>query len=244
MAYFFLPWEFLHNLLCSIEIIKEVEKDGDRLNELLSGYLELEPDCLPRALLAAVMTGNHSIIGKLVIKGAANIEEALRLATTEKKHQTCAMLLLVMAAMNNDHSIVLKLFGEPVPNQKGREISEEGLQEVQTVVRTGKVSTVIPMEIAQHKQSRAVREELLLRTDVNQLDGSVLWHGLQLKELEVAWLRKIQWVKRLHLARNGFKTLPVEIGSCLRHVSASKLIHTVCLLMNTTQLSNQQFLPL
>ena len=221
--------------MCSTEIIKEVEKDGNGLNELLRDNPELEPDCLPRALLAAVMKDNHSNIGKLVIKGAPNLEAALELATREKKHHARAILLLVTAAMNNDRSIVLKLFGEPVPNQKGRDIPEEGLQEVQTAVRTGKVSTVVPIEIARRKQFKAVREELLLRTDVNQAEGSVFWHGLRLNELEVAWLRKIQWVKKLRLARNGFRTLPVEIGSCLRHVSVSVvLVCTVCLQMNTT----------
>ena len=180
------------------------------------------------------MRDNHSNTGKLVIKGAPNIEEALELATREKKHHARALLLLVMAAMNNDCSTVLKLFGEPVSNQKGRDIPEEGLQEVQTAVRTGKISTVIPIEIARRKQFRAVREELLLRTDVNQSEGSVFWHGLRLNELDVTWLRKIQWVKKLRLARNGLKTLPVEMGSCLRHVSDD----TVCLQMNTTSHGN------
>ena len=51
----------------------------------------------------------------------------------------------------------------------------------------------------------------MLRTNVNQQEGTVFWHDLQLNELEVAWLWKVQWVKELHLARNGFKFL--------RHVS-------------------------
>ncbi|KAL5463452.1 hypothetical protein EMCRGX_G032347 [Ephydatia muelleri] len=199
-------------LLRSEEIIKEVEKNGDGLNDLLRENPELEPDCLSRALLAAVMRDNHSNIGKLVIKGAPNIEQALELAKKEGKHNARAILLLVTAAIKNDRSLILRLFGES--GQK----DEEGFQEVQVAVMTGKVSTVVPIEMARRKQHKNVREELLLRTDVNQQEGTVFWHGLRLNELEVAWLRKIQWVKKLRLARNGFKILPIEIGSCLRHV--------------------------
>lgn len=191
-----------------------MEKNGDGLNDLLRENPELEPDCLSRALLAAVMRDNHSNIGKLVIKGAPNIEQALELAKKEGKHNARAILLLVTAAIKNDRSLILRLFGES--GQK----DEEGFQEVQVAVMTGKVSTVVPIEMARRKQHKNVREELLLRTDVNQQEGTVFWHGLRLNELEVAWLRKIQWVKKLRLARNGFKILPIEIGSCLRHVSA------------------------
>lgn len=195
-----------------------MEKNGDGLNELLRDNPELEPDCLTRALLAAVRRDNHSNVGKLVIKGAANIDEALDLAKKEGKHNARAILLLVTAAIKNDRGLVLRLFGES--GQKGQEAHDEGLQEVQAAVMTGKVSTVVPIEMARRKLHKNVREELLMRTDVNQQEGTVFWHGLRLNELEVTWLRKIQWVKKLRLARNGFRVLPIEIGSCLRHVSA------------------------
>ena len=83
---------------------------------------------------------------------------------------------------------------------------------------TGNVSTVVPIEIARRANNGAVREELLLRTDVNQEEGSVYWHGLRLLNLDLSWIRKIHWVKRLRLARNGFKTIPNEIGGYLRQV--------------------------
>ena len=83
---------------------------------------------------------------------------------------------------------------------------------------TGNVSTVVPIEIARRANNDAVREELLLRTDVNQEEGSVYWHGLRLLNLDLSWIRKIHWVKRLRLARNGFKTIPNEIGGYLRQV--------------------------
>ena len=189
------------------------------MTELLRDSSELEPDCLSRALLVAVSRDNNANISKLIIKGAINIEQALELAKRERKHNARAVLLLVKAAVENDRFLVLRLFGAQVPSSKGGNISDEGFREVQFAVTSGKVSTVVPIEMARRNQHKGVMEELLLRTDVNQQEGTVSWHGLQLNELEVAWLWKIQWVKKLHLAHNGFKVLPIEIDSCLRHVS-------------------------
>ena len=202
-------------------MIKEVEKDGNGLNELLRGNPDLESDCLTRALIAAVKKGNHFNIGKLVIKGATNIDEALELSKQMRQHAARAMLLLVKAAMSNDRNLVLKLFGETGggPPSTGLDCSDEGFAEVQKVVMTGKVSTVVPIEIAHRSNHPSMREELLLRTDVNQKEGTVYWHGLRLLSLDLGWLRKIQWVKRLRLARNGFKSLPNEMGVYLRQVS-------------------------
>ena len=84
------------------------------------------------------------------------------------------------------------------------------------------MSTVVPIEIARRSQNPIVREELLLRTDVNQEEGSVYWHGLRLLVLDLSWVRKIHWVKRLRLARNGFRIIPNEVGSYLKQVCISK----------------------
>ena len=190
-----------------------------QLNELLRDNPELEPDCLSRALLVAVSRDDNANIGALIIKGATNIDEALELAKRERKHNAQALLLLVKAAVENDRNLVLRLFGALAPSSKGGDISDEGFQEVQSAVTSGEVSTAVPIEMARRSQHKGVREELLLRTGVNQKEGTVFWHDLQLNELEVAWLWKIQWVKKLCLARNGFKVLSIEIDSCLRHVS-------------------------
>ena len=97
-----------------IEIIKEVTTNGDNLTELLHVSVEdLEPLCLERALKAAVVVGNHFNVGKLVVKGATNIQEALSDSKQLKKHEVRAMLLLIIAAQTNDRDLVLKLFGTP-----------------------------------------------------------------------------------------------------------------------------------
>ena len=95
--------------------------------------------------------------------------------------------------------------------------------DVQEAVLSGKVSTVVPIEIARRNQHVQIREELLLKTDVNQEEGYVYWHGLRLLNLEVPWLRRINWVKRLRLARNGFKTLPNAMGNYLKQVQFGKV---------------------
>ena len=95
---------------------------------------------------------------------------------------------------------------------------DDDFPEVQKTVISGQVSTVVPIEIARRHNNPVVREELLLRTDVNQEEGSVYWHGLRLLQLDLSWIRKIHWVKRLRLARNGFRTIPNEIGGYLKQV--------------------------
>ena len=98
----------------AIEIIKEVKNNGDNLNELLCVRVEdLEPYCPEKALIAAVEAGNHINVGKLVVKGASNIDDALKKSIELCKHDVRAMLLLVIAAKENDKDLVLKLFGAP-----------------------------------------------------------------------------------------------------------------------------------
>ena len=83
---------------------------------------------------------------------------------------------------------------------------------------SGRVSTVVPIEIACRHNNPVVREELLLHTDVNQEEGVVGWHGLYLLQLDLSWIRKIHWVKKLKLSRNGLCTIPNEIGGYLKQV--------------------------
>ena len=96
-------------------------------------------------------------------------------------------------------------------------LDDDDFSDVQKAVIDGKVSTVVPIEIARRYDNIAVREELLLRTDVNQEDGTVSWHGLRLLNLDLSCIRKIHWVKHLRLARNGLRSIP-EVGAYLKQV--------------------------
>ena len=209
---------------CCAEIIKEVETDGSRLTELLQQESEqLEEDCLPRALKAATLKDNPSSIGKLIVKGANNIDECIDIAICEGLHQSRAMLLLVKAAITGNKSIIQKLFGDAVTNSSSldpRVFDDDEFHKVQDAISSGKVTTVVPIELARRREKALVREELLVKTDVNKVDGYVFWHGLRLLTLEISWLRRISWVKRFRLAKNGFKTLPSEMGASLKQVSS------------------------
>ena len=222
MSFSLFKFHCIFSFVLFLEIIKEVENNGDKLTELLChGVDQLEPDCLNRALVAATHNDNHFNIGKLIVNGATNREDCLEIAIVEKKPHSRAMLLLVRAGDYGNKDIVKKLFGDPTANASGlspREFSDDQFPDVQRAVLSGKVSTVVPIEIARRNGNRAVREELLIRTDVNQEEGSVFWHDLRLLSLDISWLRSISWVKRFRLARNGFKSLPPEIGTYLKKV--------------------------
>ena len=186
------------------------------------------------------MYDNHLNVGKLVLHGATNIPECLRYATDEIKPNARAMLLLIKAAQRGDVAIVQKMFGEPAPGLQNRqEYEDDGFRLVQEAALSGNISTVMPIEIARRKRQHNVREELLFKTDVNEEEGYVYWHGLRLLQLDISWLRKITWVKKLRLARNGLKILPPEIGTYLKQVGiyykgAPILNHKDCIMSIST----------
>ena len=139
-----------------------METNGDNLTELLRFNADqLEPNCLNRALIAAVNNDNHFNVGKLIVKGANNIDECLKKSREDHKPHARAMLLLVMAAMEGNRNLVLKLFGEPAPGMDTRDYQDDGFQDVQKAVLGGKVSTVVPIEIARRNGHTQVREELV-----------------------------------------------------------------------------------
>lgn len=211
-------------LFACLEVVKDVEKNGDAWVKLLQNNPSLETDCLSRALVAATKCDNPSNVGRLIIKGAANISEAIQLASKEGKMNAYAMLLLATAAMNDDCDLVRRLFGDHVAG-----CSDE-LQELRRVVAIGLVPTSLPVEIAFLRQNKSVAEELLLRTDVHQSEGIVYWHGLGLNAIQTTLLSKINWVKRLHLGGNRLSIIPTEIslylqqvGECFCHVDVACL---------------------
>ena len=210
----------IHNFVYA-GIIREVETNGDKLTELLNKATNRKIDVcyLNRALKAAVNNDNDVNVGKLVLQGSTNISECLKYAKDARKPRARAMLLLIKAAQIGDIAIVQKVFGEYAPGlQNPREYEDDGFRQVQEVAISGSVSTVVPIEIAGRKQHRNVREELLFRTDVNKEEGYVYWHGLRLLQLDISWLRRITWVKKLRLARNGLQSLSPEIRMYLKQV--------------------------
>ena len=215
-------------MIIYIEIIKEVVTDGPNLNELLKVPIEqLEVDCIDRALVRAVENGSLSNVGKLILRGASNIDEALRESRRLQKHTVTAMLLLIKAAIENDQNLVLKLYGEDLLglDTKTQLTEDDDLAELQHIVCSQTIKTVVPIEISRRSSAYAVREELLLRTDVDKENGTVEWQGLRLIQLETSWLQKVDWVKKLSLAHNNFASLPPEMGSYLKQCTKIDLQH-------------------
>lgn len=178
--------------------------------------------------MAATVNDNHFNVGKLVIKGAKNLDECLNHAQKNSKPHACAMLMLIKAALTDNRAIVQKLFGETVDEpSKWEEFNDAELSHVQKVAQSGKVSTVVAIEVARRSKNPQMRRELLWKTDVNKKEGYVYWHGLRLLQLEVGWLSHISWVKKFRLARNGFKSLPDDMGKYLKQVHIGGMVGVV-----------------
>ena len=205
-----------------IELIRAVRFSNNNLNELLkTPQNQLESNCISRALLAAVHSGNSNNVGKLVLRGAPNIDEALEESKKLQKHVVTATLLIIKAALANDISLVNTLYGEEI-SSKYRDLLGPDFEQICNAAMSS-LQTVVSIEIARRTSATTVREALLLKTDVQVDKGTVSWHGLQLLQLEVNWLKKIEWVKILRLARNEFTILPVEIGNYLKNCTVLSL---------------------
>ena len=202
------------------EIVQDVKNNGNKLADLLKhGTDGLEHDCLDRALKAAVENDSHYHIGILVVKGAKDLQSCLQYAKDKEKPHARAMLLMIMAAQTGDKAIVQKLFGERVPGlQNKQNYEDDAFVDVQKAAQSGVIETAVPIEIACRHGKNQVIEVLLMKTGVNQKEGYVYWHGLRLVSLDITWLKKIAWVKELRLDRNGFTSLPPEIGLYLKQV--------------------------
>eukprot|EP00731_Ephydatia_muelleri_P035937 Em0180g4a len=171
----------------------------------------------------------------LTSEGAPNVTEAIELAVNELKHNAHAMLLLMMAAMKNDYNLVQKMFTK-------QEVGNE-LQEVKKALAEKTISTLLPLEVACRWQNKAVAEELLLRTNVYQNEGMVIWHGLGLHvvKMDISLMNSMQFLvlswnypicfttlRFLDLSNNvGILTLPMQMYKLkeLRYLNLKGLIN-------------------
>ena len=169
--------------------------------------------------MAAVETGNHSNVGKLILRGASCIDEALDKSCKLKTYSVTATLLIVKAAMVDDQILILTLYGENVDGLVSKIPITVGdnLFELQNCVLDQSFKTAVAIEMSRRNNALKVREELLLRTGIDKEERTVLWFGLRLTQLEISWLQKVDWVKELMLARNEFPSLPKEMGTYLKH---------------------------
>ena len=203
-----------------------METNSAQLDKLLVIPKEsLEHKCLQTALMVAVEKNSAPNVGKIITKGgkSLDIKAALTSAAEVKSHAVCAMLLLVQAAFDDDVNLVATLYGASIPNYSNPLMRIPDLHSIRLAIQEKQVPTAVPIEMACQQKQVAVCEELLLRTGTNRAEGTVLWYDLHLTELEVSWLKRIHWVRKLQLAHNAFQTLPLQMGNYLKRVSSINL---------------------
>ena len=116
-------------------IIKAVETNSVTLDNLLRVQRDsLEGDCLQRALMVAVEMGNAVAAGKLVSKGkdSVKIDVAFERAKQIKAFAVQGLLLMVKSTYDDDHLLILKLFGVDVPGYKNELIEYPDFPSVQS----------------------------------------------------------------------------------------------------------------
>ena len=208
-------------------IIRAVQINCPELDHFLKiPNSSLEPDCLQRALQEAIRKNDPVCAGKLVIKGhlTLDLKNALCHAKETQSYAVHALLLMVVAAIDNDHHLVLSLLGQEVPEScQNPVVARPALAHLQEAVCHGASITAVPIEIARRSNSVDVRRELLLSTGVNHEKGNVTWHNLRLTELEVSWLKEIQWVQKLVLSNNNLLSFPASAERYLKQVTTINL---------------------
>ena len=143
-----------------------------------------------------------------------NVDIALAKSCNLQQHAVTAALLIIKAALENDKIlIVLKLHDENVQGQQTKIplTTKDNLEKLQAAMSSNNFKIVIPIELCRRHNASAVREELLVRNDIDKSSDTVLWFDLCLIQLKVFWLRKIHWVKTLKLSCNEFTSLPPEM---------------------------------
>ena len=172
---------------------------------------QLMTDALDKALMAAVKSGNHQNVIKVLLREPGKLDEAIEESSRLKKHNVTAVLLVAKAAIDNNVALLVNLWREEGVQRLRLE------QEVCKCVITKAVQLVFALELARRHDSNDFRTELLLRTDVDYSSRTIIWFGLKLCHLENAWFRRITWAKNINLAKNRLVKFPAVICQYLRH---------------------------
>ena len=199
-------------------VIQEIGIGGENLEELLnSSKGTLNVQFLNQALEFATRMDSAVNVGKvaLVHPDLDNINQCIKLAEREGKHHAHTMLLLISAITLGNKEMANYLLLEPCQLAYSNE-------SISYYVYCCRFSVYIPInmpiKIAQQSKQIQVMIELLMKTDVCEIEGYVRWRGLQLHKLNLSLLRKIYWVKRLVLSSNKLTTSPEETGEHLKQV--------------------------
>ena len=207
-------------LICfvTVEIVQAVttssKSKGVDIKVLLNTPLsQLESDCLNRALIAAVNTNNPILVGELVLRGADNVKDALIYSKKERKVQSTAMLLLLVAVTTDDNFLLTQLFDNGPINHPL--LANSPVNKVRHIVITDTEFLNIPIEIARQRENVMVFHNLLLHSRVTESTGKIDWHGHNLSNIDSVVFHEIPWVRHLILASTKLSEISDSFYSCL-----------------------------
>ena len=197
---------------------------NDNLQQVLESYeqerIQLGVKFLKQALVAATLNDNHECIGKLIKMGATNTDECIQLAKEKGVINATAMLLLMRAALTGDEVLLRKLVNLSLPahafldNIMPNDLEFNLLRQVyKTVLFSGRLSSMDPLEVAQQRGQHSVHRKLMMLTNVSMVNGCVDWSKLNLVYMDTQLLEKVcKWLKELNLSANKLCIIPSEIG--------------------------------
>ena len=173
----------------STEIVKTAECKGlvEKLIQTATNLEQFELVSLSRALVAAVKNKHTTNVKELWFN--TNIDEALEIALNENDgHLVYNELRLLRAVMNGDSGQVKSVYAE---------------------IKQSQISPQMAIAIADscHHLDESVKDQLLLGTIVKP--GHVDWSGLHLTNLKSRVFEDVPAMTRLHLNKNGLKTIPL-----------------------------------
>lgn len=162
-------------------------------------------------------------IGNITLHGPPNIAECIKIAERERKPHARAMLMLIRTAqtgsMKTLNELHLEIYDVQRVTSSGDNVTGDRKRPlVYCAFLDVNISPIVPIEIARQRGHSQVREELIMKTGVYTHMKQVLWSRLQLLEINDSLSRKISWVEKLKLDRNGLTTLSNEIAPYLKQV--------------------------
>ena len=195
-------------------------------------------NCYNRALKAAVENDRCGNAEKLILVGATNIDEVMKLA---KQVDIKLMLLMVKAVLEDDHQLIMKIKemsgkGSKTSSEQSGEALRHSVDADHTrnpnydilcseemtkhIVTGGRLRTRAPIKLAiKLKKPSIILDDLLSITNIDFDAGSIGWSNLSLSELDIKWISNLpeyMMIKQLNLSQNQLSVLPISITSHLR----------------------------
>ena len=209
-------------------IIAASEEKSSNLDTLLkTDKKKLNDDCYDRALMAAVEKNRCANAEKMIIVGATNIDEAMKLA---KQADIKLMLLMAKAVLEDDYQLITEITemaqkGKKTPSDTNHMSNPNydilNSEEIKAHISRGKMKTRVPIKLSiKLKKPKVILNKLLSITNVNFDAGTIGWNNLNLAELDTEWIRNLpkhMVIKQLNLSQNQLSSLPISITSQLRN---------------------------